>query len=119
MSSLCFDTSPRAHRCVLDEPRDNVRKLYEETLPVHLSVLETDSSNHIALQKVLLCLGLSYFKSPRVPLPLTIGFQNTALFLCLFLSILLFDHHCHSHHGDHIERVPLIAHLLMLHFDSI
>lgn len=57
--------------------------------------LETDNSNHIALQKVLLCLGLSYFKSPRVPLPLTIRFQSTSLFLCLFLSILLFDHHCH------------------------
>lgn len=78
--------------------------------------LETDSSNHIALQKVLLCHGLSYFKSPRVPVPLTIGFQSTSLFLCLFLSILLLDHHCHSHHGDHIEHVPLIAHQLVLHF---
>lgn len=57
--------------------------------------LETDSSNHIALQKVLLCLGLSYFKCHRVPLPLTLKFQSTSLFLCLFLSILPFDPHCH------------------------
>lgn len=81
--------------------------------------LETDSSNHIALQKILLCLGLSYFKSPGVPLPLTIAFQSTSLFLCPFLSILLFDHHCHSRLGEHMTRpvdctstcAPLWVHL--------
>jgi len=81
--------------------------------------LETDSSNHITLQKVLLCLGLSYFKCHEVPLPLTISFQSTSLFLCLFLSILPFDRHCHRVTMETLVHVSLNAFQLLLDFECI